>query len=283
VTPGPGAPEPGDWAVVGSPVPGTEAAVAAVERGAGQGLATADPNFDPAAFAAWSVTVFDRALKAWQTGDPEPLHPVMQDHVWERYAQWLLFVRAVPIMRTIMGDAHATPAFVGATADGGHHSALVEFTVQPGRTVLTPGVSQGVMHKMIGHFVDMPGDNMWLERWLFQRPAGSRTNPSGAVDVCPVCGAPAQPEETGQCRYCHADITTRTAGWLVTRTATTMRGAKSMGEGTGQGAAGGALAQPPRISPGAPLRPPRISPGAPLQPPRISPGAPLQPPRGGPA
>lgn len=258
--------EAGEWTVVGSPVPGTEAAVAAVERGGGQGLAGADPSFDSAAFTAWSLTVFERALKAWQTGDPESLHPVMQDQVWERYARWLLFVRAIPIMRAIMGNAQASPAFVGAAADGGHHSALVEFAVQPGRTVLTPGMTEGVMHKVIGRFVDLPDANAWRERWLFQRAAGFRTSPSGAVAVCPVCGAPAQPEETGQCRYCHSDITTRTAGWLVTRTATTMRGARRMGEGAGAAAGGtGALAQPPR---GGQL----------AQPPR---GAPLQPPRGG--
>ena len=32
----------------------------------------------------------------------------------------------------------------------------------------------------------------WEERWLFQRLATARTHASGAVAVCPVCGAPAR-------------------------------------------------------------------------------------------
>lgn len=54
----------------------------------------------------------------------------------------------------------------------------------------------------------------WRERWLFRRAASYRTNVSEAVAACPVCGAPAEPEETGQYRYCRSDITTCTrAGW----------------------------------------------------------------------
>jgi hypothetical protein len=103
----------------------------------------------------------------------------------------------------------------------------------------------------------------WQERWLFQRPAGLRTHPSGAVAVCPVCGAPADPTDSGRCNYCHSDITTRTAGWLVTQTATTMVGAARMAKHLAerQGA--------PTTEAGAPFQPPRS--GTPLQPPRATP------------
>ncbi|HEX3425796.1 MAG TPA: hypothetical protein VHT30_06670 [Acidimicrobiales bacterium] len=234
-----------DWIVVGAAVPGTEGAIDAIESGAARGLGADDPYFDPATFSAWSATVFDRAMTAWRTGNPEPLHPVMQDQVWSHYAQWLLFVRAVPIVRSIMGNARGSPTFVGAASAGGQHSAVVEYAVTAGTTVLTPA----------------GGDGTWRERWLFQRPASMRTNASGAVAVCPICGAPAQPEDTGQCPYCHADITTRTAGWLVTRTATTMHGAKQAQQVVGPSFTASTVA--------APLQPPR---GAPLQPPRAPSG-----------
>ncbi len=103
----------------------------------------------------------------------------------------------------------------------------------------------------------------WSERWLFQRPSSSRTHASGAVAVCPVCGAPAQPEETGRCHYCHADITTRTAGWLVTRTATTLTTTAKMdaavekirAETREKMASSMPTASPPAA--GTPLQPPR--------------------------
>jgi hypothetical protein len=88
---------------------------------------------------------------------------------------------------------------------------------------------------------------------------------SGAVAVCPVCGAPAQPEETGRCRYCHADITTRTAGWMVTRTETTMATMAKMDDRLARARA--------RISAGIPLPPPPFA-APPLQPPRAGPASP---------
>jgi len=248
-----------DWTVVGAAMPDTQAAVDSLDCGTDAGLRGADPSFSSVTFTAWSQTVFERAVKAWQTGKPEPLHPVMQDLVWDHYAQWLLFIRAVPFARTIMAAARATPAWVGAVAGAGYHSAMVEYTVHT--------------QAPAGSVLQIPPDEQtWRERWLFQRPATCQTHASGAVAVCPVCGAPAEPEETGKCRYCHADITTRTAGWLVTRTATTMRGAKRLEQRMGGSSTSGALPQQPGL-----LQPPRA---APMQPPRA---APIQPPRAGPA
>jgi hypothetical protein len=238
------------WTVVGAAVPATDAAVRALDGGRTLSLGAADPSFDPAAFTTWSATVFGRAMKAWQTGHPEPLQPVMQDQVWDHYAQWLLFVRAIPLARSIMAAAQGVPTFVGAVADAGYHSAMVEFRV--------------AAHVPTGSVVQLrPEEGQWRERWLFQRPATCRTNPSGAVAVCPVCGAPAEPEETGRCRYCHADVTTRTAGWQVTRTATTMSAATRLA----QRLAGWQNRATPAAPRAAPVQPPRA---APRQPPRAA-------------
>jgi hypothetical protein len=92
-----------------------------------------------------------------------------------------------------------------------------------------------------------------------------------------VEGSQAQPEETGRCRYCHADITTRTAGWLVTMTQTTLatmsrmddklaairdKQAAAMREKTDQLG----VTSPPTPAVGVPAQPPRG--GPPPQPPR---------------
>ena len=218
-------------------------------------LVAVDPAFSADAFVAWSSTVYERAVAAWNARNPEPLRPVMAPGVWDSYAQHLLFVSTIPVLRAIMASARGTPALVGATADGAYQSALIE---------LDAGTDPAVFAAW-----KMPDEHKtWSERWLFQRPVAARTYASGAVAVCPQCGAPAQPEETGRCRYCHADITTRTAGWLVTRTQTTLATMARMDDKlaklrTEQAARVG-IAPAPIAA--APLQPPRA--GPPAQPPR---------------
>jgi len=264
-------PPDGTWFSTGAPEPSTAAAVETIARGGGGAatLVATDAAFNADAFVAWSKTVYDRAVAAWSARNPEPLRPVMADAVWQSYAQHLLFVSAIPLSQAVMAAALGTPTFVGATSDAGYQSALIELSVHTDPAVLAAW--------------KLPDDHRtWSERWLFQRPASCRTHASGAVAACPVCGAPAQPEETGQCRYCHADITTRTAGWLVTMTQTTLatmarmddklaairdRQAEAMREKSGE--VGFDLSPRPAVA--APAQPPRA--GPPAQPPRAGPPA----------
>jgi len=245
------------WFVVGEPLPGTEGSVDAISGGDGgaAALIAVDPAFNPGAFVEWSKTVYARAVAAWERRDPEPLRPVMDGGVWNNYARHLLMLSVLPLFQDLMAAPRGTPSFVGASAASGFDSAVVNFDV-----VTDPAVYAKWK---------LPTDeHRWSERWLFQRPDSCRTHASGAVAVCPVCGAPAEPEETGQCRYCHADITTRTAGWLVTQTATTMASMARMDERLARRQAEAAAANPvvPAPAVGAPMQPPRA--GVPLQPPR---------------
>jgi hypothetical protein len=242
----------GGWSVTGEPLPGTEAAVAAIEHGADGGLAAVaalDPSFNTGAFVAWSATVYDRAVAAWRSRDPEPLRPVMGAAVWDSYAKHLLFVSTVPLAQSLMGAAKGTPSLVGVSADGGHESAVVEFAV------VTDPAAYAAWKLPAEH-------GTWTERWLFQRADSYRTHESGAVAVCPVCGAPAQPEETGRCRYCHADVTSRTAGWLVTRTETTAPGMAKMDDRLARvrAAMSSRITLPPAPVAAPPLQPPRAGP-----------------------
>ena len=247
----------GAWYVIGAPLAGTDGAVDAIEKGDGgdaAALVAIDTAFNVTAFVEWSETVYDRAVTAWHSRSPEPLRPVMDAAVWNSYAEHLLTVSTLPLAQSLMAAARGTPRLVGAAADAGYQSAIVGFAVQ-----CDPAV--------FAHW-DLGGDNHgWSERWLFQRPASARTHPSGAVAVCPVCGAPVEPEESGKCRYCHSDITTRTAGWLVTRTATTMTRMAKMDDRLAELRAKQAARFPmPAPAAGAPPQPPRA--GPPLQPPR---------------
>jgi hypothetical protein len=223
--------DPAQWFVVGTPAPGGPASLAVGGTSAVGSIRAVDPAFDAEAFVAWAGSVYRRAIAAWREQSPEPLRPVMAQEVWDRYAQFLLTVSAVALGRKLMAAAAATAALTGAVADERSQSVIVSFAVA------ITGVAPS--------WVDERA-RRWQERWLFQRPAGSRTHASGSVAVCPVCGGPADPGESGSCPYCHSDITTRTAGWLVTQVATTMPGVPRIGR-PGAAAPGGATPlQPPR-------------------------------------
>jgi hypothetical protein len=243
------------WVVIGVALAGTEAAVDRIDRGGGAGSAAlvgADPAFDVQAFIDWSKTVYGRAVTAWRTSNPEPLRPVMDDAVWNHYAQHLLAISTVPLAASLMSAARGTPHLDGSAVDAVGQSAVIGFDVATDPSV---AASWGLTSD----------HQSWSERWLFQRPTSSQTHESGAIAVCPVCGAPAQPEESGHCRYCHADITTRTAGWLVTRTATTLTTMAKMDARIEKVRAEMRQRMAAKLPGGAPL-PPRAS--APLQPPR---------------
>jgi hypothetical protein len=252
------APVPGtenDWLVIGAPLAGTQNAVDGIDRGGGRAdaLVAADPAFNMPAFVNWSKTVYDRAVEAWRTGSPEPLRPVMDDAVWNHYAQHLLAISTVPLAASLMGAVRGTPHLDGSAADAVGQSAVIGFDVATDPSVASSWGLDGKRHT-------------WSERWLFQRPASSKTHESGAVAVCHVCGAPAQPEETGRCRYCHADITTRTAGWLVTRIATTLQTMAKMDARIEKVRAEMWQEMAAKRPGGAPVQAPRA--GAPPQPPR---------------
>jgi hypothetical protein len=223
---------PGEWFVVGTPAPGSSASLTGTGTDGVDAIRAIDPAFDADAFVAWAGSVYQRAIAAWRDKSPELLRPVMAQQVWDRYAQYLLTASTVALARKLMSAAEATAALAGADADGHSQSTTVCFAV-------TIAAAQASL-------IDERA-RRWQERWLFQRPAGSRTHVSGSVAVCPVCGAPADPAESGRCPYCHSDITTRTAGWLITQVATTMHGAARFG-GRQDPAA-------PRA--GTPLQPPR--------------------------
>jgi hypothetical protein len=206
--------DPAQWLVVGVPQAGSSASVHLVGAGGTDQIRALDRYFDQAAFLAWAGSVYERATAAWRDKNPELLRPVMAEQVWDRYAQFLLTVSVIALGRELMASAAATTSLGWADVDSSSQSALVSFAV----SITGPRIS--VVAEVARH---------WQERWLFQRPADARTHPSGAVAVCLVCGGPADPADSGHCPYCHSDITTRTAGWLVTQVATTMHGAPKIG------------------------------------------------------
>ncbi|HLY83971.1 MAG TPA: zinc-ribbon domain-containing transport protein [Acidimicrobiales bacterium] len=213
------APEPaGDGSVyqAGSLFPGTdEAALAGTGPGAvAAGVATIeahDANFDAGQFVAWASTIYAMATAAWRTGNPAVLRPVMADTVYEPYSGFVLLLTIVPMLQRYMASATANASVRAAHGDQRYDTVVVRFAA-----ALTAEIDPRLE-------LDA-ASQAWTEDWTFQRPAGWTTHDSGAVAVCPNCGAPASPDGTGACKYCKADITSRTAGWLATRTTTTMRG-----------------------------------------------------------
>jgi hypothetical protein len=238
-------PGPADWVTVGHPPDSRTGQPASLSPDGVSAIRAADPAFAADAFVAWSGSVFERSVAAWSTASPEPLRPVMAEEVWHQYAEYMLATGVVALGRKLMASARAESSLAGAGADGQRHSVLIGYAV-----AMTDRQATAIMPAMRAR---------WHERWLFQRPAGSRTHPSGAVAVCLVCGGPADPRDSGNCPYCHASITTRTAGWLVTQVATTRYGARKFRP---------AGSVPARPGSGAPRQPAPVV--APPQPPRSS-------------
>jgi len=224
--------DPAAWFVVGTPAPGSASGVIWQDVADADAIRAADRFFDPAAFVAWSGSVYDRAIAAWRDKDPELLRPVMAQAVWDKYAQFLLTVSVLAIGNKLMSSAIAAGRLAAANSTDASQSATICFGVSI--TAAAPA------------FID-ERHRTWQERWLFQRPADSRTHVSGSVAVCLACGGPADPADSGRCPFCAADITTRTAGWLVTQVATTMPGVSKIGGAArGQAATAGTPLQPPR-------------------------------------
>lgn len=238
-----------EWLVVGAPDPGTEGVAARIAPPGLGAIKAADGAFDADAFGAWAGSVYQRATAAWSTKSPELLRPVMAEGVWDLYAQYMYFAGLLAFNQQLRASAHATTTLVGGAAEGGSHSVSVHYAVA------TTGPEAELIDARY---------RRWEERWLFQRPANVSTHASGAVAVCPVCGAPADPADSGECRYCHSDITTRTAGWRVTQVATRAAGAAGLRRQLTE-AVTHATAGPPGRPPASPLaQPPRAAgPGKP--------------------
>lgn len=211
--------DPTKWFVVGTPAPASVPGLIWRDTADVNSIQATDRFFDPVAFVTWSGSVYERAIGAWREKDPEHLRPVMAQDVWDRYAQFLLAVSVLALGNKLMSSAVAIGQLAGTDATGPNQSATISFGVSI--TAAAPS------------FIDQRYRS-WQERWLFQRPAASRTHVSGSVAVCLVCGGPADPADSGRCPFCAADITTRTAGWLVTQVATTMPGVPRVG-GTASG------------------------------------------------
>jgi hypothetical protein len=236
-------PSQAEWFVVGTHAAGSSLSVSQAGAGSSAAIGSVDRHFNADAFLAWSHSVYERATEAWRDRNPELLRPVMAEHVWDHYARFLLAVSVIALGRELMASAVAEPTFTWARVDSASQSVLVSFSV----TIAGPRIS--VIDDRARH---------WQERWLFQRPAGSRTHASGMVAVCLVCGGPADPADSGQCSYCQADITTRTAGWLVTEVATTMPGAPRIGRSpVSQAAIATPAAGAAAPAAATPLQPPR--------------------------
>jgi hypothetical protein len=170
-----------------------------------------DANFDPSKFMAWASTIYAMATAAWRTADPTVLRPVMSGTVYAPYSGFVVLLKIVPLLERYMASATAQTTILAAHGDQQYDTVIIRYAV--------------VMTAEVDPRFDMTiGSHAWTEEWAFQRPATSLTHASGAVAVCPSCGAPANPDDVGHCKYCKANIASRTAGWLATRTATTMAG-----------------------------------------------------------
>jgi hypothetical protein len=123
----------------------------------------------------------------------------------------IALLRIFPVLQRYMASATAAASVAAAHGDERRDTVVVQFAATLTANIDPRLEAAGSTHS-------------WTEDWAFQRPSGWTTHSSGAIAVCPNCGTRVSPDESGACKYCRADITSRTAGWLVTRTTTTLSG-----------------------------------------------------------
>ena len=59
--------------------------------------------------------------------------------------------------------------------------------------------------------------NFFTEYWTFMRANGVKTNedPSISTRKCPNCGAPLDINESGECKYCKANVVSGNFDWVL--------------------------------------------------------------------
>jgi predicted lipid-binding transport protein (Tim44 family) len=173
-----------------------------------------DPGFNQQAFLDRAQAAFFLLQKAWQDRNVDEGRAYMSPGLymsWKSQVDQMLaqhkknilenlFIQGMHVARAIH-DANFDQITVRVDASAMDY----EVDDQTGKEVFAVG----------GRKADRP----FTEYWTFQRSAGAKTLVSGGVTEkkCPNCGAPLDVNETGDCRYCGAAVTSGKFDWVLSK------------------------------------------------------------------
>ena len=173
-----------------------------------------DPGFNEQAFLDRAQAAFFQLQKAWQDRNVDEGRAYMSPGLYQSWKAQVdqmtaqhkknilenLFIQGMHIARATH-DQNFDQIAVRIDASAMDY----EVDDQTGKEVFAVG----------GKKADRP----FTEYWTFQRSAGAKTLVSGGVTEkkCPNCGAPLEVNETGDCKYCGAAVTSGKFDWVLSK------------------------------------------------------------------
>jgi hypothetical protein len=199
----------------GYPTPVPPAPASYSDPGAGIAEIQAnDPGFNEQGFLDRAQAAFFQLQKAWQDRNVDEGRAYMSPGLYQSWKAQVdqmtaqhkknvlenLFIQGMHIAKATH-DANFDQITVRIDASAMDY----EVDDQTGKEVFAVG----------GRKADRP----FTEYWTFQRSAGAKTLVTGGVTEkkCPNCGAPLQVNETGDCKFCGAAVTSGKFDWVLSK------------------------------------------------------------------
>lgn len=174
-----------------------------------------DPSFVEDALFARATRAYLALKDAWQKRDLEAARPYLSPGLalmWQTQIDQLT-------------AAHLRTVVDGPRIDGVLPLSIVPVRVTHGRTYDTVGLrfettcAEYQVDERTGKALGDRTPRAVREFWSFQRSvdAKSRSEGDAAEQHCPNCGAPLSITQIGECRHCHAAVTSGQFDWVVSR------------------------------------------------------------------
>ena len=181
---------------------------------AGEGLAAikaADPGFDETRFLDRTSAAWGLLQSAWMERNIDMGRAYMSTGLyttWKAQVDAMTAAHKKNVLQLHIDGQH----IVRATHDDNYDTISVRID----GSGIDYEVDDQTGKKVYG---DDKHDTSFTEYWTFQRSAGAKTLVSGGIteQKCPNCGAPLQVNQSGECRYCNAPVTSGKFDWVLAR------------------------------------------------------------------
>lgn len=171
-------------------------------------LMTRDPEFSEEGFLAMVRRAFIEVQKGWSEQDIASVRRFISDGVNERFSLQMHMQKKQGI-RNLMEDVQVLSAEVVSVESDRHFDTMhVKITASARDYDVSLESGRKIRENYTGTFV---------EYWSFlRRPGAVTTSGRGLVEgVCPNCGAPLELNDSGNCGYCDAVVTSGEYDWVL--------------------------------------------------------------------
>ena len=173
-----------------------------------------DPAFNEQNFLDRAQAAFFQLQKAWQDRNVDEGRAYMSPGL---YQSWKAQVDQMTAQhkKNILENLFIQGMHI---ARAGHDANFDQITVRIDASAMDYEVDDQT-GKEVFAVGGKKADRPFTEYWTFERSAGAKTLVSGGVTEkkCPNCGAPLEVNETGDCKYCGAAVTSGKFDWVLSK------------------------------------------------------------------